>query len=509
MPAPVAYTNPDEAAAGLTAAFGPTTDAQKAAIAQAASLVPTKSVVPGEPAVISSRSGAQAFQTTVQPKIDTANATVDAATAARVATAKAAAEKAVSTGDPIPQDVLDEINASTTPEDQVYATQLAAWDKQEQAAKDSYANLTLASNASANAQISTLTGQWVARKQLLEQSNNADVANWNQQFIRSGQAEYSPGMTGTFITGKEQEGMAKVKALDDDYNAQIAQVNAALQQNDYELAAKLTSDLSDIQDKALAQMSENAKEAAAVNQKISDANTQATLEMTISNAVKQGITDPTEIQSYLDETGAGQQIGNVSLDDIAGVLKIVNPAPDLSGLSADYKTYKYLQDNNDPAVQGLDYYGYLKAVHIASTNPPAADGVFKFSQTQQSQLLSGGFSLPDITNLQADVAASGLDAVLANPSLTETQKTVLRRTLAGSDSVSGLSDPGQQFITTDYLEGLFSDDALKKAAAADGYRHLLTSWSTEKATYLAHLMDTVKQYRIAGYNDQDILKMMQ
>lgn len=507
---PIPYSSPAATERALTESLNPTTIKQIDAIKAASALVPIPNqnpVVPGEPAVLSSRAGADAFKSMVQPDINTANAAVTAAAEKRNADAQAKAAAAVSKGEAIPQDVLDELNAGKTPEEQAAAAKLTAWNKQIADATSVADSLTLAAKATAAAEINTLKGQWEERKQLLEKSNSAELATWDQQFLRTGQAEYSPGMTGTFITSKEQAGQAKVKALDDEYNAKIAVINKELDKGNYERAATLTKDLNAIEDKALTLMSENAKTAAAINKKMKDDLAKSSREMAISGLVAQGITDPTEIQDYLNNTDTGEQVG-ITLEEISKTLKIVNPNTDLAGTSADYKTFKYLQDKKDPAVEGLDYMGFLKAVGIAQRKADTGTSTeFKFSQAQQSQLLTGGFNTTDIANMQSDIAAHGLDTTISG--MSKEQQDLIKRTLAGSDTVAGITSPADKFITTDYLSSLFGDAALQKSANDAGFRHMLTSWDTEKQNYLDSLMNTVAQYRTAGYTDQEILKMMQ
>lgn len=481
----------------------------KTALSLGGSLTPYASpfTKTSEPAAISSVSGADSFATKVQPAIDSANKSVQTASdnKSAIAAARTAAESAVASGEAIPQDVLDELKASTSPEDQAYAALLTGWSKQEQSAKDTYASLSVAAHESANAQIALLNSQWTQRKALLEQANAADVANWNQQFLRTGQAEYSPGMTGTFLSGKEQEGIRKVQALDDEYNSKINSINAALNQNDYELAARLTEDLTGIQDKAASVILDNAKVAADRNQAIEDATKQAKLEMNISSAVDQGLTSAGDIQKYLQDTGIAP---DASLDQIDSVLKIVNPSEDLSGLSADYKTFRYLKDNKDPAVEGLDYIGYLKAVHIATTNQPSNSNSFKFSQVQNSQLLSGGFTQSEVDALQSDVATYGIDTTVSG--LPQDQQDLIRRVLTNSNSFT--TTPKQDFtITRESLRTAFGDNVLRKAArkpieVATGIPY---ASDAEVESYLDTLMSTVEQYRAAGMSDADIMKQMQ
>lgn len=131
---------------------------------------------------------------------------------------------------------------------------------------------------------------------------------------------------------------------------------------------------------------------------------------------------------------------------------------------------------------------------------------YKFTQGQTSQLLAGGFSIDDIASLQTDIATFGIDQTIEG--LPVDQQDLIRRSLAGSDPVTDLA-ANKQFLNVDYLAGLFTDDELKTAAAAAGFRHWYTNWESEKQAYLKHLMDTVTQYRTAGQTDQQILASMQ
>lgn len=507
-------------------------------------LAPT-GTVPGEPAVLSSKAGATAFQNNVQPTIDSANA---ATAAARKA---AAARTATPMEEALPPEVLSEMDAKEA--------QINSWNQQAADAKSIYESLTIAAKASAAASINALTGQWQERKRLLEESNKGNVANWNQQFIRTGQAEYSPGMSADLITGKEREGQTKVKELDDQYNEAVAGVNAAVEERRFSRAAELTKTLRDIEERMHTTLIANAKEASETNRKIKEKFMQSTREMAISNIVAQGITDPAEILDYLNNTEDGQQVGDITLDEIGKVLKIVRPSEDLTGLNGDYRTFKYLQDKKDPTVEGLDYMGYLKALDIAnmsgvsgdyktfkylqdSGDPtvqgmdymgylrasgnasrapkegPAAD-VFKLSNTQQSQLLTGGFTWEDISAMQGDIATYGIDQTVAG--LPKEQQDLVRRTLAGSDTVAGLTSPGSQFLTKEFLASGATqksmEDALGKKLsdynswyAWDTKGGNLKQMETEYNGYVeTTLLPLIQQYRNAGYSDQDILKMMQ
>lgn len=497
--------------------------------------------VKGEVSALSSTNGKERFTTDVQPKIDTANKTVLLAAEAKKAR-DAAAAKAATGVEVIPPDVQAEIDANKSDIQKYDEALKASWDKQAADAKANAEAITLANRDAGRAAISVLTGQWQERRQLLEQSNKANVASWNQQFLRSGQAEYSPGMTGDMITGKEQEGMRKVKVLDDEYNSTVASINAAVESKNYAAAANLSHILAGIEEKALKQMEANAKEAKSANDAIRKNLQQTTREMAISDLVQQyPDASPAELQELLNMNESGGIVGDISLDEISKILKIVSPDASLSGLSADFRTFKFLQDTKDPTVEGMSYLDFTKAVALSkktsggsgtgggytsqeqrklraagidANDIEAADDFlygegdtgFEMTGSQRSQLLSGGFTFEDVKAMEGDLAQFGIEQVTQG--MDKKQSDLVKRVLAGSDSVDDVGEEAEQFLDTSYFEGLFTDDALKTAAKEAGFRGVMTSWGSEKTKYLDYLMDTVEQYRAAGYTDQEILKMM-
>lgn len=455
-----------------------------------------------EPTVISSVAGEQKFQSNVQPTINAANKAVTDANTQKAAIKQVAAAFGANQGTDIPKDVQNELDDGQSAIDKANQAQLDAWDQQKQQAQDTADSLTLAATESAKADIDALTSQWTQRRQLLQESNTQNLANWQQQFIRTGQAEYSPGMTGNLLTGKEQEGLAKLGDLDDEYNSKVSAINAALVSKKFSVAASLTSELNDIQDKALDLVKQNAKDAKATNDAIRAKTIQSSRDNAISNLVQQGITDPTQIMDMLNSDDNGNPTGgDFTADEVDKALKVFKPDDALKDVDSSYRTFQYLQTNQPDIVKGMTYMDYLKAVATAQRAPAkATDDTVSLTTPDKQKLLGVGFSANDIVNIEADINAHGVDEVLKGIT-DDRQKQAIQ-------SVYGVEDT-TPFLTTDYLAQLYGEDGLKKAAGDAGYRHILTSWDTEKQNYLDSLMNTVNQYRKAGYSDKDILKMMQ
>ncbi|MEK7578680.1 MAG: hypothetical protein AAB456_03120, partial [Patescibacteria group bacterium] len=80
---------------------------------------------------------------------------------------------------------------------------------------------------------------------------------------------------------------------------------------------------------------------------------------------------PNDLLEVLNKDEKGKVTGDFTAEEIDKVLKVVRPDTKLSGLSADYQTYKYLQSQKDSAVEGLTYFQFLDAVNNAkrANNP--------------------------------------------------------------------------------------------------------------------------------------------
>ena len=135
-------------------------------------------------------------------------------------------------------------------------------------------------------------------------------------------------------------------------------------------------------------------------------------------------------------------------------------------------------------------------------NDPAS---FKFSNEDRGLLTSSGFSSFEIDSIQNDVNQFGGTAVLNNIN-DQKQKAALQQVLTGEKD-------SEQFITEEYLRGLYGEDALKTAAKEAGYTAggFLGIGVGEQGVqdYLDYLTNLVQMYRNAGYSDKEILKMIQ
>lgn len=127
--------------------------------------------------------------------------------------------------------------------------------------------------------------------------------------------------------------------------------------------------------------------------------------------------------------------------------------------------------------------------------------------TDKQILLSEGFTANEIVQLESDIQNYGMDVALQG--ITDpNQKKVIKKTYGGEETPEET-----RFLSADYFKSIFTTDQLKTAAKEAGFTKggFLGIGVGERGVneYIDHLTGLVDQYRIAGYSDKDILKMMQ
>jgi len=163
---------------------------------------------------------------------------------------------------------------------------------------------------------------------------------------------------------------------------------------------------------------------------------------------------------------------------------------------SDYQEYKNLQKLGEiPA--NMTYLGYQKllATQYGTEKAGGSKNGFSFSSGDQTKLLGSGFSLQDMKNIEADVETAGLDAVLADPSLTEQQRGVLNDIFKVQTSK----------LTRSSLSDFFG---IPDTAERSGIKGFFGAGKTN-AEKLTELVDAVEKYKAVGYTDVEILKIME
>jgi len=150
--------------------------------------------------------------------------------------------------------------------------------------------------------------------------------------------------------------------------------------------------------------------------------------------------------------------------------------------------------------------------YAPSSGSSATDKSMLLTPEDNRTLLGGGWSETEIKLIQNDIRQFGLPAVIENAKAngaTSAQISALQKAY-GADT----KEETPQFLNKDYFKRLFGDEKLKEAATKAGNvnkGNLLNPFdnSVDTEAYLNQLEQMVMLYREAGYNDKDIIKIMQ
>lgn len=522
---PPAYKDPAEATTGLANAFAPSGTAtahQRAAIARAAALVPTTPTPkpPTEPAVLSS--------TTISDKvIPDNNAKLD--TFAKKGTYQGGDGNVYySDGSMVPAPTDAEFsNGQWQSGGKSYGSApqyLPDTDTNPDLAKTNeiLAGLKSSLDSSTLGTINSIQQQHDILVRNQQDANTRADKSVMRTLLRGGTARNAPLDKSGVVLASTSFGLEKIAKLDADENAAIAAARQAQTEGNYRIMDKALSTIDDIRKTKAAAASKLADTLSKANEDAQTKRMQASRDEAIAGLVAQGVTDPATILEYLNHYEDGSSTdGNFTSDEIAKVLKNIAPETKKGDL------YKFTNDDvgkllgvglNGDAIQQLsDYYnghGEAPALSAAQqaivqkvltnkTPGAAGDTDFKFTNTQKSQLLSGNFTEEQIGHMQNDVAQYGIDKVLEG--VPQDQRALVKRVLAGTDSVADIGASDNTKLTRENVAKLFgiTDDSTE--ADTNGW------WWGGKTTgkdQLDSILETIGKYLAVGYTDAEILKLM-
>lgn len=378
-------------------------------------------------------------------------------------------------------------------------------------------------DASTKGQVDAIHTQFQQLRADQMDANTRNEKSRAQSLLLGGSSRYAPLSAASTMLAQTSYGLRQIQDLDAAENTAIANAKKAEQDGDMQLMQTQLQLVEKKREEKQAAAAKIADQLQAANQASAQQRLNVARDEAVANLIAGGVTKASDIMKAMNDAG-----WELTAKDINGVISDVQPK------GSDSDLYKFSNDDvgkllgagiNAGTIQALsDYYngrsdgsdlgnlstGQQAVVQRVLTGKGVGSDTtaFKFTPTQTSQLLSGNFTQKDIVAMQSDIAEHGIDTVVAG--MPADQQKLVKRVLGTSDSVGGdISTGDDQFITSDYFEKLFGDDNLKTAASDAGYRHVLTDWDTEKKNYLDSLMNTVEQYRQAGYTDKEILKMMQ
>jgi hypothetical protein len=329
-----------------------------------------------EPTVLSSGKGRSVVESKVNPVITEGKAAIDSAGATKYAVTSTDRD-----GNGVPDD-LDDAEARAR----------ATAEKEFQNRQSVYRQLAVANTNEASAEISSIQQTWDQARQSQADANKLEEAVYGQAGFRSGQARYAPELQASTMHSVMSEGAAKLSAIDAKYRSAIAKANAASMTGNLRVALEASKDAEKYRSDALEEIQAQKKAALAFADKANAARTKLSRQAAIIGLMKQGVTDPRKLFDMLNYDDEGNQTGDVTLDEIHGVL--------------------------------------------GDAMPTAGSGGFRFSNDDVGKLLATGLSSRDIQGMQDDLNDGGADTVLAG--LSGSQKAAVSKVLSGVTASGGI-----------------------------------------------------------------------
>lgn len=324
-------------------------------------------------------------------------------------------------------------------------------------------------------QIKSIQDMFAVRKQQQQNINMRLEAGVDTALLLGGSSRYAISSEG--IAGaQERAGINELAQLDAEEQSLIAEVQAAGDAQNFEIMGEILERAEKKREEKVAKAKELAEKIAEANQKVQENQIKLSRDLAIVDLFKQGFTDPTDILDYLNRDESGVLIGDITLDEIQNVLDIVNPPPDMAGLSADYKTYKALIAGGD-LKEGTSYIDYITMINNAKRAPSEdLGGGINISTQNRTKLLGAGFSAQDISDIEEGVNTYGIEAVLNQIDDPKQKQAVQEaygyQSKVTMDQISTIVD--REFLSGNIdpvavLKNSYSDDELKELARENGF----------------------------------------
>lgn len=365
-------------------------------------------------------------------------------------------------------------------------------------------------DAQTAAALSSIQQQYAAKEGLLIESQKASTKGAENVLNLGGSARYAPLSSMGVMEAKNRYDMQTLNELHAAEEAAKASVLQAQREGNFQLMESKMNALEKLRGEKIAFAGKIADDMAAQNKLIRDKQIQSSRDEAIAGLVQQGITDPSEIMALLEESAqASGTTSDFTAEEIGKTLKVLTPDSALAGLDADFKTYNYLKTIGDPAVKGLSYLDYKGAVANATRAPKASEGDISLTTAKKTELLGAGFSQNDIKNIEDDIQAHGVDAVLEG--ITDpTQQKAIKDAYGVTEKVTReqVDTTVTQKAAYDGLKEAYTDQELKVLADEAG---LSSMWTGKESDVERFLNDPAakkiyadllwEQYKAAGMTE--------
>ena len=165
--------------------------------------------------------------------------------------------------------------------------------------------------------------------------------------ITSGRARFAPEVQSGIMSAAESAGIRRLGEIESEGLLLIAQAEKAALLEDFELLNSIMgkrAELNEERTKVLREQIELQKER---DTEIAEQKEKVSRQFAIADLFQQGITDPGLILDAINFDEEGEQIGDVTLEEITAVTDELAAKDDLTGTSAEFRTFKQFQPDGD------------------------------------------------------------------------------------------------------------------------------------------------------------------
>lgn len=269
-------------------------------------------------------------------------------------------------------------------------------DPQYQADMAMINSLQTGSDATTSAYVNSIQKNYADLTTHQEQANDASTKRLESALLRGGSTRYAPVSSGGILDLKTRSDIQGLATLHDQENQKIAEVKQAQQTQNYNLMSKRMDELDTLTEKKRALAKSIADTTQKQNEKLRTGQIQASRDNAIAGLVEQGVTNPTEILSSLNDNPNGQ--GDFTIDEVSKALTAIQKntgiasLEKLSGGVGSFYTLK--ETGNLPASitslpEDQQLFSFLKQFKAATVLPKTSKSS---AVTTHKPIISGGLT---------------------------------------------------------------------------------------------------------------------
>lgn len=231
-------------------------------------------------------------------------------------------------------------------------------------------DLQTKSDADTARQIQAIKQMYKVRKDQQRDINMRTEAGVDTVLLLGGTSRYAIS-GGEISAAQKRAGIMELAELDAEEQSLIAQAKTAQTDRDFRMLEKNIARLEEKREEKLKKAKGIAEDLAKENKEIRQQTLKFNRETAIAEAFQNGVTDPSAIQTMLEQQGM-----QVDLEEIDRVMGIIEPPEELAGVTADLKTFKqFFPDADITTKEGRQtYLDWQQAVGNAKRKASGGDG---------------------------------------------------------------------------------------------------------------------------------------